>query len=285
MMFMHVTPLHIVLNTTALLTAGLMLEPHLGRTRFLFLYLLGGFAGSFASLGWHLHDPGVSAGASGAIAALLSAGAVAGHLRGGAEGRRQRDVMLLWILVGAGFGLFVRVDNAAHLGGFAGGALMAWLFDGGGRAARRPKQAAGVGIDSALLVLLVGGSFAVAAQHKSSAENASVDDLMIAAVDLSRAGRNREAIPKYRRVLELEPRLHVAHYDLSIALLATGDFAGAEREARIATELEPRHALSWRFLGEALEALGRKDEARAAFERHRNLGGPPLSSPDGSASD
>jgi len=53
------------MNMYALLYISLLLEPHLGRTRFLTVYLLTGLTASLASLWWH--NLTISAGASGAI--------------------------------------------------------------------------------------------------------------------------------------------------------------------------------------------------------------------------
>ena len=63
--FLHIGLLHLLLNMYALMYIGLLLEPYLGKLRFLTAYLLTGIAASTASL-W-FHDQTVSAGASGAI--------------------------------------------------------------------------------------------------------------------------------------------------------------------------------------------------------------------------
>jgi Flp pilus assembly protein TadD len=82
-------------------------------------------------------------------------------------------------------------------------------------------------------------------------------------------------------VAQLEPKEPAPHYLLAYSLLNLRDYAAAEREARIATELDPKHLLSWVLLHDALEALGRLEEARAAEERFRALGGKLADDPDG----
>src|SRR5262249_51467083 len=126
-MFVHSGPAHLLMNMVALYQAGPLLEQHYGRLRFLLLYLAAGLAGALASLAWNWHDPVVSVGASGAGCGLVAAGAVAGQLR---LGQRYRDSMLRWLALIAAFGLFVgNIDNAAHFGGMAAGACIAWLLD------------------------------------------------------------------------------------------------------------------------------------------------------------
>jgi len=272
MMFMHITPGHIAMNMIALYQVGRQLEAHLGRLRYLSLYLAAGLGGSLASLGWHaLMGASVSAGASGAISGLIGAGVVVGHLRGGAEGRRFRDSMILWMAIVGVVGLTTGSDNAAHAGGFAAGALCAWRFDRGGRNLRRRVVDRGMGVDALVLVALVGGCFAVAAHYKGKSQTSA--ELTNAAVELARAGRHAEAIPMYRRALALEPDNQTAHFDLALALLTDGNFAQAERHARRATELDPSQRDAWEVLAESLAELGRGEQARAARERYKALGG------------
>lgn len=63
--FIHIGIFHLLMNMYALVYIGLLLEPYLGKARFLSAYLIAGIAGSVASLFWN--ELTVSAGASGAI--------------------------------------------------------------------------------------------------------------------------------------------------------------------------------------------------------------------------
>jgi len=65
---LHIGILHLLLNMYALFYIGLLLEPHLGKARFLVAYLISGITASVISLWWHEFT--VSAGASGAIFGL-----------------------------------------------------------------------------------------------------------------------------------------------------------------------------------------------------------------------
>lgn len=126
--FVHIGILHLVLNMYALLFIGAMLEPLLGKWRYLMVYLVCGLGGSLASLWWN--EAVVSAGASGAIfglyglfLALLSTSLVA---------MEQRKEMLGSIGVFVVFNLFMGmkegIDNAGHIGGLASGLAGGYLL-------------------------------------------------------------------------------------------------------------------------------------------------------------
>ncbi|MBP9792361.1 MAG: rhomboid family intramembrane serine protease, partial [Flavobacterium sp.] len=63
--FLHIGIFHLLMNLYALMYIGVLLEPHLGKLKFISAYLLAGLLASVTSLWWH--DFTVSAGASGAI--------------------------------------------------------------------------------------------------------------------------------------------------------------------------------------------------------------------------
>ncbi len=63
--FLHIGIAHLAANMVALFLIGNLLEPLLGKGRFLLAYLLCGITASLTSFWWHTHS--VSAGASGAI--------------------------------------------------------------------------------------------------------------------------------------------------------------------------------------------------------------------------
>src|SRR5688572_30115487 len=66
--FLHFGILHLLLNMSALIYMGSILEPVSGTTRFSVVYLLSALGSSLASLYWHSYT--ASAGASGAIFGL-----------------------------------------------------------------------------------------------------------------------------------------------------------------------------------------------------------------------
>jgi membrane associated rhomboid family serine protease len=123
-MFLHFNILHIGLNMWALANLGKLMERLVGNVGFLLLYLVSGLLGSIASVAWNPEV--IGAGASGAVFG------VGGALLGFLLLRRDsipapvlvplRNSMFSFIGYNVVFGLMMPgIDNAAHLGGLAGG--------------------------------------------------------------------------------------------------------------------------------------------------------------------
>ena len=132
-MFLHFGLLHLLLNMWALLSTGHLVERLFGRTLFAVAYLGSGIAGSVASLLWHGTTPVWSAGASGAIFGVY--GALLGFMlrEKSALPKSVFGPLLNSTLFFAGYNLLYGaansgIDNAAHLGGFAGGFVLGWLL-------------------------------------------------------------------------------------------------------------------------------------------------------------
>ena len=128
--FMHVSLLHILLNGYALWILGPLNERLFGSRRFFVLFMLSGLTGSVASF---LFTDQPSAGASGAIFGLLGAALVFGvKFRRDIPRRVARALttgLLPWVGLNLVLGFsFEGIDNAAHLGGMAGGALVALIM-------------------------------------------------------------------------------------------------------------------------------------------------------------
>jgi membrane associated rhomboid family serine protease len=243
-MFVHGGIVHLGMNMIAIYQCGTMLEPHFGRLRFALLYVIAGLAGSLASLAWHWGSGVPSVGASGAGCGLVAAGAVAGHLLIGLSPNavRIRDAMLRWLAMIVVFGFVMGgIDNAAHIGGMAAGAGVAWLMDrriGALKRARAEKTETGIGLEAFLLILLVGGCFALAARSRN--DSYSPGELVNQGVQKSREDKSDEAIALYRRALQLDPNEEIAHYDLALQLWRKGQLAECAEHAREAARIVPK---------------------------------------------
>lgn len=130
-MFLHFGAPHLINNMLVLFVLGQRLEPVVGKIRFLLIYILGGIGGNLISLLLDLHteDYAVSAGASGAVFAVMG-GMLWVILR---HRGRVADLTMRQMLVMAAFSLYFGfasegVDNAAHVGGLLCGFLAALLF-------------------------------------------------------------------------------------------------------------------------------------------------------------
>lgn len=122
-MFLHIGLLHLLMNTVALYYIGNQVERTIGNTRFLFIYLFSGFAGSVFSF---VASNNVSAGASTAIfgcfSALLYITYTYSHIF--SKGVLQNIITLIVINLLFGF-IVPGIDNAGHIGGLVGGFLAA----------------------------------------------------------------------------------------------------------------------------------------------------------------
>jgi tetratricopeptide (TPR) repeat protein len=86
-------------------------------------------------------------------------------------------------------------------------------------------------------------------------------------VTLAHRGEVDEAIPYYRRALELKPDYDIGHSNLGLALAARGDLDGAMAEYRRALDINPQYEQAHNYLGLALAKRGRLVEA---IEHYRN---------------
>ena len=136
-MFLHFGLTHLLYNMVCLLSLGDLLETIVGPVRYLVIYLLGGIAGSLLSLfrGLHSEIPAVSAGASGAIFAVIGALlSIVLRLRNGqSRSMSKRLALMAGLMILQGF-MERGTDNAAHIGGFAAGFILGMILW------RRPRQ-------------------------------------------------------------------------------------------------------------------------------------------------
>ncbi len=150
-MFLHIGILHLLANMYMLIVAGPAVERLLGSVNHAVIYLLSGLAGGLTSAMWYGHhevshlDPQmlmlgvaqsvsslelvVSAGASGALMGMAAA-ALVGRLVLPPDVLAEHDVpakalgQVVLISLAQGF-MGNGVDNAAHIGGFLAGAVLA----------------------------------------------------------------------------------------------------------------------------------------------------------------
>jgi membrane associated rhomboid family serine protease len=159
--FLHLDLLHIASNMYVLYWVGRLLEPAIGRRRFLAIYFTGLLAGSF---GVFIVSPGSeTVGASGAIFGLMGAAFTEAHRRGADQVRNQLVILIVINLV---ITLSVPgISIGAHLGGLIGGGLATLGFQQGDRV-RSP--ALGYALCLAIAVIAVVGAIVVA-DHTSLA--------------------------------------------------------------------------------------------------------------------
>jgi membrane associated rhomboid family serine protease len=158
--FMHAGLLHLAFNMYALYWLGSMLEPALGRARFLGLYMASLLCGS---LGVLLLSPGaVTVGASGAVFGLMGAAFVLQRLRGVDAMASGLGAV---IVLNLAFTLFIPgISIGGHLGGLIGGAAMGYAIE---VLARRRRGAVALPVLACVVVALAAAvaSVAVTSAH------------------------------------------------------------------------------------------------------------------------
>ena len=139
-MFLHGGPAHLFFNVYGLFVLGRIVEPVLGAPRFLCVYLCAGLLGNLASAYNPAPEAQMSLGASGAVLGVMAALMVTllarRHGRNAWPDGWRREVLwnlavLLVIQMAVGFSIR-GVDNVAHLGGLAAGAMLGRLLLPGG---------------------------------------------------------------------------------------------------------------------------------------------------------
>ena len=157
--FLHIGFIHLLMNMYALLYIGLLLEPHLGKIRFLSAYLLTGLIASITSLWWH--DLTISAGASGAIFGMY--GVFLALLTTNLIEKSARKALFSSIGIFVAYnlvnGLKGGIDNAAHIGGLIGGLVIGYALIPSLKSRSEDKlKYSSIGL---LVLIIVTSSFAV----------------------------------------------------------------------------------------------------------------------------
>jgi rhomboid protease GluP len=125
--FLHGGILHILMNSWVLFDLGAQVEEVYGTNRFLVFYFVSTVTGFLAST---IFSPSLSIGASAGIFGLIGAMIALGvRHRHTSMGAAVRSHYTQWAIWGVVMGLLpgFRVDNAAHLGGLAGGFVVAYI--------------------------------------------------------------------------------------------------------------------------------------------------------------
>jgi membrane associated rhomboid family serine protease len=123
--FLHAGILHIGLNLYFLYYIGRILEPAIGKTKFVSIYFASALAGAFGALLITPNSPTV--GASGAIFGLLGAAFITQHLRG-LDPMRSGIGALIVINLVLSF-LITGISIGGHIGGLVGGLAAGFMVE------------------------------------------------------------------------------------------------------------------------------------------------------------
>jgi len=114
------------MNSWVLFDLGAQVEEVYGTSRMIVLYFVSTVTGFYLSTLW---NPGLSVGSSAGIFGLIGAMIALGVRHRSALGDHIRGLYIRWAIYGLLFGLlpFFAIDNAAHVGGLAGGFGAAYI--------------------------------------------------------------------------------------------------------------------------------------------------------------
>jgi len=123
--FLHGGIFHILMNSWVLWDLGPNVEHAFGTNRFLVIYFVANIVGFAASMYWtQALSIGASAAISGLIGAMIALGTRERHTLAGA----MRGQFIRWMVTILAIGFLIPgIDNAAHLGGVAGGFAVAYV--------------------------------------------------------------------------------------------------------------------------------------------------------------
>jgi rhomboid protease GluP len=157
--YLHGGLLHLAVNCYTLMNLGPLVEESFGWRKLFLIYTTTGIAAFTVST--LVHPRSLSVGASGALFGLLAFAVVFGRYRAGSAGRALAQHLLRWLMFGLVMFLIPRIDNAAHFGGAACGAVLALIVDPG-----EPRTPAGdrwLWLLTAVAIAVTIGSFAAMA--------------------------------------------------------------------------------------------------------------------------
>ena len=113
------------MNSWVLFDLGTTVEQFYGTRRMLVIYFVSTITGFLASCFW---NPGISVGASAALFGLIGAMIALGFRERNTLGAAIKGMYVRWAIYGLAFGLLIpMIDNAAHIGGLAGGFIVGYI--------------------------------------------------------------------------------------------------------------------------------------------------------------
>ena len=124
--FLHGGLFHILMNSWVLFDLGTTVEQFYGTRRMLTIYFVSTITGFLLSAYWS--PAGISVGASAPLFGLIGAMIALGVRDRTSLGAAIKGMFVRWAIYGLVFGLlFPMIDNAAHIGGLAGGFVIGYL--------------------------------------------------------------------------------------------------------------------------------------------------------------
>jgi membrane associated rhomboid family serine protease/Tfp pilus assembly protein PilF len=263
--FVHFGVLHLAFNMWALYENGRIVERLYGNLYFLAVYLFAGITGSLTSVFWHpmVNSAGASGAIFGVLGALLAFTVVMHQSIPFAVRKAQRNSTIVFILYALTSGFTATgVDNAAHLGGLAGGFLA-------GLALARPldpeqRRSGGVRRIVSAAVLVLAAAVVLVPLFRHSADTTAY--IVHGALEMQ-TGDFDGAIADLSRAIELDPKRPEAYLARGAAKAGKRDVDAAIADYSLALEVDPKSFRAYTVRGEARGAKGDSQGAIADLSR------------------
>lgn len=213
--FLHSSILHLFINMLVLWQVGPLLERAIGSARFFPLYLASGIvAGASSAIMGRFFAPTVSFGASGALCGIVAAAIVVGVRTEGWRGELAFGMgrwLALFVLVGlvrvaldrSLFPGIAQIDNAAHIGGALGGAVVATTWQRGFTYEHRAQRTV---IAVCIGIVLAAGATVYVRNRTDPYLYMNVDERMQAAYSAFQAGHCDRARIAMDRAIQMDPK-------------------------------------------------------------------------------
>ena len=274
--FLHAGYLHILFNMYGLFNLGSVLERLYGPTRFLFLYLCAGIAGSVVS--W-LATQSLSVGASGAVFGIAGVMVVYGfkhkntipHEMASSFGKGALPFIALNLYLGF---LHPQIDNYVHIGGLLAGMLLSALMNPAedpflpGLDVTSRFAWSNFAMQLASIAVLIYGAGLAVRNYWPQRELHRAEAFFRDGTHRLQEGQLDQAVAEFGKAVAINPRDARFHLSRGAAYFSLGETeeAIAEYEQSLRTrpdapEAQVNLAMAWKRLGKEDKAVDAYKEA------------------------
>lgn len=272
--FLHAGYLHILFNMYGLFNLGSVLERLYGPTRFLFLYLCSGIAGSVIS--W-LATQSLSVGASGAVFGVAGVMVVYGFKHKSTIPQEMTSSFGKGALPFIALNLYLgfshpQIDNYAHIGGLLAGMLLSALMNPAedpflpGLDVRHRFTWSNFAMQLASIAVLTYGAGAATRNYWPQRELHRADAHFKDGTERLQEGKFEQAVADFEKAIAISPREPRFHLSLGVAYFSLGETDRAIAEYEQSLRAKPDAPETHVSLAMAWKRLGKKDKAVDAYK-------------------
>jgi len=273
--FLHAGYLHILFNMYGLLNLGSVLERLYGPTRFLFLYLCSGIAGSIVS--W-LATQSLSVGDSGAVFGVAGVMVVYGFKHKNTIPHAMASSFGKGALPFIAFNLYLgfshpQIDNYAHTGGLLAGMLLSALMNpaeepSAPNSNAKPRFAwSNFAMQLASIAVLIYGTGSAVRNYLPQRQLHQAESFFRDGTHSLQEGKFDQAVSEFGKAIAINPRDPRFHLSLGAAHFSLGETEKAIADYERSLEAKPDAPETHVNLAMAWKRLGKEDSAVDAYKK------------------